>query len=143
MNPLNSVKGAITTGFVLAILLTLAIAPTAFNEFQLARWLHILAGVMRRKQRLGAAQRGGNCPGSARWARWARLTRHSLLRSRVSDAKSSNPLRCGSSSFPNPPVCRPGPLVVVGVTAAPIVSQQICRRKRRALADKGFSLSVR
>ena len=46
MNPLNSVKGAITTGFVLAILLTLAISPTAFNEFQLARWLHILSGVM-------------------------------------------------------------------------------------------------
>jgi hypothetical protein len=51
---------------------------------------------MRRKQRIGAAQRGGNCPGSARWAR---LTRHSLLRPRVSDARSSNPQRCGSSSF--------------------------------------------
>ena len=46
MNPLNSVKGAITTGIVLALLLALAISPTAFNEFQLARWLHILAGVM-------------------------------------------------------------------------------------------------
>ncbi len=46
MNPLNSVKGAITTGVILAILLALAISPTAFNEFQLARWLHILAGVM-------------------------------------------------------------------------------------------------
>jgi uncharacterized membrane protein len=46
MNPLNSVKGAITTGVVLALLLTFAISPTVFNEFQLARWLHILAGVM-------------------------------------------------------------------------------------------------
>src|SRR5687767_3208211 len=46
MNPLNSVKGAITTGVILALLLALAISPTAFNEFQLARWLHILAGVM-------------------------------------------------------------------------------------------------
>lgn len=46
MNPLNSVKGAITTGVVLALLLALAISPTAFNEFQLARWLHILSGVM-------------------------------------------------------------------------------------------------
>jgi uncharacterized membrane protein len=46
MNPLNTVKGAITTGVVLALLLALAISPTAFNEFQLARWLHILSGVM-------------------------------------------------------------------------------------------------
>ncbi|HEY4366125.1 MAG TPA: urate hydroxylase PuuD [Steroidobacteraceae bacterium] len=46
MNPLNSVKGAITTGVVLALALAFAIAPTAFNEFQLARWLHILSGVM-------------------------------------------------------------------------------------------------
>jgi uncharacterized membrane protein len=46
MNPLNTVKGAITTGVVLALILTFAITPTAFNEFQLARWLHILAGVM-------------------------------------------------------------------------------------------------
>jgi uncharacterized membrane protein len=46
MNPLNTVKGAITTGVVLALLLTFAISPTVFNEFQLARWLHILSGVM-------------------------------------------------------------------------------------------------
>jgi uncharacterized membrane protein len=46
MNPLNTVKGAITTGVVLALLLTFAITPTVFNEVQLARWLHILAGVM-------------------------------------------------------------------------------------------------
>lgn len=46
MNPLNSVKGALTAGFLLAILLTFAISPTYFNEVQLARWLHILSGVM-------------------------------------------------------------------------------------------------
>jgi uncharacterized membrane protein len=46
MNPLNSVKGALTAGFLLAILLTFAITPTYFNEVQLARWLHILSGVM-------------------------------------------------------------------------------------------------
>jgi uncharacterized membrane protein len=46
MNPLNSVRGAITTGVILAILLTLAIQPTAFHELGLARWLHVLSGVM-------------------------------------------------------------------------------------------------
>lgn len=46
MNPLNTVKGAVISGVVLALLFSLAISPTAFNEFQLARWLHILSGVM-------------------------------------------------------------------------------------------------
>ncbi len=46
MNPLNSVRGSITTGFVLAIVLTLLVAPTGFLELGLARWLHILSGVM-------------------------------------------------------------------------------------------------
>jgi len=46
MNPLNTVKGAVTTGVVLALLLSFAVTPTVFNEFQLARWLHILSGVM-------------------------------------------------------------------------------------------------
>ena len=46
MNPLNTVKGAITAGVVLALILSFAITPNAFNEFQLARTLHILAGVM-------------------------------------------------------------------------------------------------
>jgi uncharacterized membrane protein len=45
MNPLNTVRGAITTGFVLAVLLTLLIAPTAFHELGLARWFHILSGI--------------------------------------------------------------------------------------------------
>ncbi len=46
MNPLNSVRGSITTGVILALVVTLAIQPTAFHELGLARWLHILAGVM-------------------------------------------------------------------------------------------------
>lgn len=46
MNPLNSVKGAVTAGVVLALLFAFAIQPTIFNEFQLARWLHVLSGVM-------------------------------------------------------------------------------------------------
>ena len=45
MNPLNSVRGAITTGFVLAVVLALLIAPTTFHELGLARWLHIVAGI--------------------------------------------------------------------------------------------------
>ncbi len=46
MNPLDSVKGAIATGFVIALALAFVIEPTAFTHLQLARWLHILAGVM-------------------------------------------------------------------------------------------------
>ena len=46
MNPLNSVRGAITTGFIAALAITLLIAPTGFMELGLARWLHILSGVM-------------------------------------------------------------------------------------------------
>jgi uncharacterized membrane protein len=45
MNPLNTVRGAITTGFVAAIVLSLLIDPTAFGELSLARWLHIVAGI--------------------------------------------------------------------------------------------------
>ena len=46
MNPLASVRGAITTGIILALILTFAIPPTAFAELGLAVWIHILAGVM-------------------------------------------------------------------------------------------------
>src|SRR5262245_53333103 len=46
MNPLNSVRGAITTGVIVALLITILIAPTAFQELGLARWFHILSGVM-------------------------------------------------------------------------------------------------
>ncbi len=46
MNPLNSVRGAITTGVVIALIVMFLIAPTGFHELGLARWLHILSGVM-------------------------------------------------------------------------------------------------
>ncbi len=44
-NPLTSVKGAITTGVILAVLLIAGLNTGAFNELSLARWLHILAGI--------------------------------------------------------------------------------------------------
>ena len=46
MNPLNSVKGAVITGVILAIVLFLGVQPSVFMDLSLARWLHILAGVM-------------------------------------------------------------------------------------------------
>src|SRR5512133_3616846 len=45
MNPLTTVRGAMTTGFVAAIVLSLLISPTTFHELGLARWLHILTGI--------------------------------------------------------------------------------------------------
>jgi uncharacterized membrane protein len=50
MNPLNSVRGAITTGVVLAIVImvivtALGLTPGAFYELGLARWLHILSAI--------------------------------------------------------------------------------------------------
>jgi uncharacterized membrane protein len=46
MNPLNSVPAAITTGVILSLLLMLGISPNQFHELGLARWLHIVSGVM-------------------------------------------------------------------------------------------------
>jgi uncharacterized membrane protein len=46
MNPLNSVRGAIITGVILALIVTLAIPPTGFAELGLAVWIHIVAGVL-------------------------------------------------------------------------------------------------
>lgn len=53
MNPLNSVKGSIATGFIVAIIIAFVIksglASTGFsvaNELSLARWLHIVSGIM-------------------------------------------------------------------------------------------------
>ncbi len=51
MNPLNSVRGAIITGFVLAIIVTLVaslagVKTFGFAELGLAVWIHILSGVM-------------------------------------------------------------------------------------------------
>ena len=45
MNPLNTVKGSIATGAILAVVIALLIG-TGWNELALARWLHYLAGVM-------------------------------------------------------------------------------------------------
>jgi uncharacterized membrane protein len=50
MNPLNSVKGALTTGFVLAILASILLTSIAggdlgFHHALLGRWLHIIAGI--------------------------------------------------------------------------------------------------
>jgi uncharacterized membrane protein len=50
MHPLNTVKGAITTGVVLAIIIGSCLAlwagnAVAFHPVRLDRWLHILAGV--------------------------------------------------------------------------------------------------
>ncbi|MGH8253197.1 MAG: urate hydroxylase PuuD [Steroidobacteraceae bacterium] len=46
MNPLNSVRGSIITGVIVATVITVAIPQSAFNEMGLIRWLHILSGVM-------------------------------------------------------------------------------------------------
>ncbi|MFM1884994.1 MAG: hypothetical protein RL026_151 [Pseudomonadota bacterium] len=46
MNPLDTVKGAIATGVVLAVLVGVAVGETSFNMLSLARWFHIVAGVM-------------------------------------------------------------------------------------------------
>jgi uncharacterized membrane protein len=50
MNPLNSVRGAITSGVVLAIVIMIIVAalgltPGSFYELGLARWLHILSAI--------------------------------------------------------------------------------------------------
>ena len=50
MNPLNSVRGAITTGVVLAIVIMIIVAalgltPGSFYELGLARWRHILSAI--------------------------------------------------------------------------------------------------
>lgn len=45
MNPLLTVRGATTTGFVAALVLSLLIMPTTFHELGLARWLHIVTGI--------------------------------------------------------------------------------------------------
>jgi uncharacterized membrane protein len=51
MHPLNSVKGAITTGAVLAVVIGLCLTAwagsgTDFHPVSIDRWLHILSGVM-------------------------------------------------------------------------------------------------
>jgi uncharacterized membrane protein len=51
MNPLNSVKGAISTGVIIAAIALIVLHASlgysyAANELGFARWLHILSGVM-------------------------------------------------------------------------------------------------
>jgi uncharacterized membrane protein len=51
MHPLNSVKGAITTGVVLAVIIGLWLSTWAglglsFHPVRIDRWLHILSGVL-------------------------------------------------------------------------------------------------
>jgi uncharacterized membrane protein len=51
MHPLNTIKGAITTGVVLAIVIGIALAcwmsnTAGFHVASFDRWLHILSGVM-------------------------------------------------------------------------------------------------
>jgi len=46
MNPLDTVKGTIIAGFVLAIIIALVIGPTSFNLWSLTVWLHVFAGVI-------------------------------------------------------------------------------------------------
>lgn len=51
MHPLNTVKGAITTGVVLAIIIGIALAywmsnTAGFHGASFDRWLHIMSGVM-------------------------------------------------------------------------------------------------
>jgi uncharacterized membrane protein len=51
MHPLNSVKGAITTGVVLAIIVGISLSVwtglgAGFHPIRIDRWLHIVAGVM-------------------------------------------------------------------------------------------------
>src|ERR1700744_1322499 len=51
MHPLNTVKGAITTGVVLAVIIGIGLAcwmsnTVGFHGASLDRWLHILSGVM-------------------------------------------------------------------------------------------------
>ena len=46
MNPLKSLNGTIILGFVVAIVLTLAIGDTALNMWSLIVWLHVFFGVL-------------------------------------------------------------------------------------------------
>jgi uncharacterized membrane protein len=51
MHPINSVKGAITTGVVIAIVIGIVLVcwsgnPVTFHPVRADRWLHILSGVM-------------------------------------------------------------------------------------------------
>ncbi|HHJ12926.1 MAG TPA: hypothetical protein ENJ79_00905 [Gammaproteobacteria bacterium] len=46
MNPLNSIPGTIIAGFVLAVVITLAIGTGTVNALEFEVWFHVLAGVV-------------------------------------------------------------------------------------------------
>lgn len=46
MNPLNSIKGTIISGFVLAIIIALVLGDTDVNAWSITVWLHVFAGVI-------------------------------------------------------------------------------------------------
>ncbi len=46
MNPLKSIPGTIATGFILAIIIMLAMGGGALNTLSLEVWLHVLSGVV-------------------------------------------------------------------------------------------------
>lgn len=46
MNPLKSVVGTISAGFILAILFLLLNGPSSFNLWSTVTWLHVFAGVI-------------------------------------------------------------------------------------------------
>ena len=51
MHPLNTVKGAITTGIVLAVIIGISLSVSAglgleFHPIRIDRWLHIVCGIM-------------------------------------------------------------------------------------------------
>jgi uncharacterized membrane protein len=45
MNPLTSILGTIISGFVLAIIITLALGTTVVNPIEIAVWAHVLVGI--------------------------------------------------------------------------------------------------
>jgi uncharacterized membrane protein len=45
MNPLTSILGTIISGFVLAIIITLALGPKVVNPIEIAVWAHVLVGI--------------------------------------------------------------------------------------------------
>ena len=46
MNPLKSVPGTIATGFILAIIIMVAMGAGSLNSLSLSVWLHVIAGVV-------------------------------------------------------------------------------------------------
>ena len=45
MNPLNTIKGTIIAGVLVAVVIGLITADRAFNELSLIIWIHVIAGV--------------------------------------------------------------------------------------------------